>query len=87
MRTMCRRWLCASAHTPGMLRFGNRPIAARNLETISPMTIPADFHADFAPAAPPAALPRDALRLSCVVPAHNEDANLEHFVRALVQAV
>ncbi|MGP1685060.1 MAG: glycosyltransferase family 2 protein, partial [Giesbergeria sp.] len=51
------------------------------------MTIPADFHADFAPAAPPAALPRDALRLSCVVPAHNEEANLGHFVRALAQAV
>ncbi len=51
------------------------------------MTFAADFHAAFAPAAPPAALPRAALRLSCVVPAHNEEANLERFVHALVQAV
>ena len=47
----------------------------------------ADYHAEFAPAAPAAALPRPGLRLSCVVPAHNEEANLERFVRALVQAV
>lgn len=40
---------------------------------------------DFAPAAPLSALPRDALRLSCVVPAHNEEANLERFVQALAQ--
>lgn len=46
-----------------------------------------DFHAEFAPAAPPAALPRPGLRLSCVVPAYNEQANLEAFVRALAQAV
>lgn len=66
---------------------------ALNLRTITPMTetphaLPAaDYHADFAPPAPPAALPRAPLRLSCVVPAHNEEANLERFVRALVQAV
>ena len=47
------------------------------------MTQPTDFHADFAPAVPAAALPRAALRLSCVVPAHNEEANLGRFVRAL----
>ena len=46
-----------------------------------------DYHADYAPAAPPAQLPRAPLRLSCVVPAHNEEANLEAFVRALVLAV
>lgn len=46
-----------------------------------------DFHADFAPAAPLGALPRAPLRLSCVVPAHNEAANLESFLRALVQTV
>jgi len=45
------------------------------------------LHADHAPAAPPAALPRPALRLSCVVPAHNEEANLALFVRALAQVV
>ena len=33
-----------------------------------------------------AQLPRAPLRLSCVVPAHNEEANLEAFVRALVLA-
>ena len=51
------------------------------------MGLSADFHADFFPAAPPTALPRAALRLSCVVPAHNEEANLEGFVHALVQTV
>ena len=51
------------------------------------MTNRADFHADFAPAAPEAALPRPALRLSCVVPAHNEEANLARFVHALVRAL
>ena len=66
---------------------------AHNLRTITPMTetphaLPAaDYHADFAPAAPPSPLPRPSLRLSCVVPAYNEEANLERFVRALVQAV
>src|SRR5574344_2061306 len=47
----------------------------------------ADFYAEYAPAAPSAALPRAPLRLSCVVPAHNEEANLPHFVQALAQAV
>ena len=47
----------------------------------------ADYHADYAPAAPPAQLPRAPLKLSCVVPAHNEEANLDAFVRALAQAV
>ena len=47
----------------------------------------ADYHAAFAPAAPPAALPRAPLRLSCVVPAHNEEANLARFVHALAQAL
>ena len=51
------------------------------------MSLSANFHADFSPAAPPATLPRPALRLSCVVPAHNEEANLERFVHALVQTV
>ena len=60
---------------------------AELLRQSTPMTLPADFHADFAPAAPQAALPRPALRLSCVVPAHNEEANLERFVHALAQAV
>lgn len=48
---------------------------------------PADFHAEFAPAAPAGELPRAPLRLSCVVPAHNEEHNLEAFLRALAQAV
>ena len=57
-------------------------------ETPAPyrVTPNADYHADYAPAAPPAQLPRAPLRLSCVVPAHNEEANLEDFVRALAQA-
>ncbi len=50
------------------------------------MTTPDPLHAKYAPAAPPAALPRPALRLSCVVPAYNEEANLQPFVRALAQA-
>ena len=45
-----------------------------------------DFHAEFAPCAPPGPLPRAPLRLSCVVPAHNEAQNLEGFLRALAQA-
>lgn len=53
----------------------------------SPADAPADFHAEFSPAAPAGTLPRAPLRLSCVVPAHNEAANLEGFVRALAQAV
>ena len=57
-------------------------------ETPAPyrVTPRADYHAEYAPAAPPALLPRAPLRLSCVVPAHNEEANLEPFVRALAQA-
>lgn len=47
----------------------------------------AEFYADYAPAAPTAALPRPPLRLSCVVPAHNEQANLEGFLYALAQTV
>ena len=46
-----------------------------------------DYYAEYAPAAPPAPLPRAPLRLSCVVPAHNEESTLEAFVRALAQAV
>ena len=46
-----------------------------------------DFHAEYAPAAPPAQLPRPPLRLSCVVPAYNEQANIEGFLRALAQTV
>ncbi|MBS0390473.1 MAG: glycosyltransferase family 2 protein [Comamonadaceae bacterium] len=58
-------------------------------ETPAPyhVTPRADYHAEYAPAAPPALLPRAPLRLSCVVPAHNEESNLEAFVRALAQAV
>lgn len=51
-----------------------------------PADIPPDFHAEFAPAAPAGSLPREPLRLSCVVPAHNEESNLEEFLRALAQA-
>ena len=47
------------------------------------MTASTDLHADIAPAAPAAPLPRAGLRLSCVVPAHNEEGNLAAFVRAL----
>lgn len=46
-----------------------------------------DFYAEYAPAAPGAALPRPPLRLSCVVPAYNEEGNLEKFLRALAQTV
>ncbi len=44
------------------------------------------LHAEFAPGAPAGQLPREPLRLSCVVPAHNEEQNLEGFLRALAQA-
>ncbi|WP_311223677.1 MULTISPECIES: glycosyltransferase family 2 protein [unclassified Acidovorax] len=58
--------------------------------TLAPLAAAAaahtDFHAEFAPAAPAGVLPRAPLRLSCVVPAHNEEHNLEGFVRALAQA-
>lgn len=52
----------------------------------SPDHAAADLHTEFAPAAPAGVLPRPALALSCVVPAHNEEPNLEAFVRALAQA-
>ncbi|QPS07115.1 glycosyltransferase family 2 protein [Delftia acidovorans] len=42
-----------------------------------------ELHADIAPAAPKGMLPRPPLRLSCVVPAHNEEGNLEAFLRSL----
>ncbi|AVT19042.1 glycosyltransferase [Paracidovorax avenae] len=48
--------------------------------------IPSSFQAEFAPAAPEGLLPRAGLRLSCVVPAHNEESNLEAFVHALARA-
>ncbi|KAB0585739.1 glycosyltransferase [Comamonas kerstersii] len=43
--------------------------------------------AEFAPAAPFAAVPRPALQLSCVVPAYNEQDNLRDFINALIPAV
>lgn len=46
-----------------------------------------DFYAEYAPAAPLAATPRASLQLSCVVPAYNEQENLEKFVRALIPVV
>lgn len=46
-----------------------------------------DYATEYAPAAPLAAVPRAPLQLSCVVPAYNEEANLEGFLRALVPAV
>ncbi len=46
-----------------------------------------DLHADITPAAPAGPLPRAPLRLSCVVPAHNEEGSLEAFLRALDAAV
>ena len=46
-----------------------------------------DHLSEYAPAAPLAAVPRPALVLSCVVPAYNEAANLESFLRALVPVV
>lgn len=51
------------------------------------MVTTTDFYAEYAPAAPPGELPRAPLRLSCVVPAYNEQANLAGFVQALAQAV
>lgn len=47
----------------------------------------ADYLAEYAPAAPAAALPRASLQLSCVVPAYNEAANLEGFLHALTAVV
>lgn len=46
-----------------------------------------DFYAEYAHAAPMGQLPRAPLRLSCVVPAYNEEANLERFVHALIEVV
>lgn len=51
------------------------------------MATTTDFYAEFSPAAPPGELPRAPLRLSCVVPAYNEQANLAGFVQALAEAV
>lgn len=52
------------------------------------MTMPPnDLHAEFFAAAPPGALPRAPLRLSCVVPVYNEQANLANFVQALAASV
>ena len=42
-----------------------------------------ELHADIAPAAPKGMLPRPPLRLSCVVPAHNAEGNLEAFLRVV----
>ena len=44
-------------------------------------------HAAYMPAAPHGAIPRAPLLLSCVVPAYNEQENLEGFLRALIPAV
>lgn len=46
-----------------------------------------DFYAEYAPAAPLAAVPRAPLKLTCVVPAYNEQENLERFIRALIPVV
>lgn len=52
------------------------------------MTMPTnDLHAEFFAAAPPGELPRAPLRLSCVVPVYNEQANLANFVQALAASV
>ena len=51
------------------------------------MSLSPDAAADMTPAAPPAALPRAPLRLSCVVPVYNEEENLERFVHALLETV
>lgn len=46
-----------------------------------------DFYGEYEPATPAAGLPRAPLRLSCVVPAYNEQANLAEFLRLLAQTV
>lgn len=51
------------------------------------MTSTPSIDAEFAPAAPFAAVPRPALQLSCVVPAYNEQDNLRDFINALIPAV
>lgn len=51
------------------------------------MTSTPSMDAEFAPAAPFAAVPRPALQLSCVVPAYNEQDNLRDFINALIPAV
>lgn len=51
------------------------------------MTSTPSMDAEFAPAAPFAAVPRPALQLSCVVPAYNEQDNLRDFIDALIPAV
>lgn len=53
----------------------------------SPAAPSADFYAEYAPAAPRPALPRGPLRLSCVVPAYNEEVNLPRFIPALAEAI
>jgi len=45
------------------------------------------YNASFMPAAPHGVLPRAPLLLSCVVPAYNEQDNLEAFLRALLPAL
>ncbi|WP_303229080.1 glycosyltransferase family 2 protein [Comamonas kerstersii] len=51
------------------------------------MTSTPSMDAEFAPAAPFAAVPRPALQLSCVAPAYNEQDNLRDFINALIPAV
>lgn len=47
----------------------------------------AQAYAAYMPAAPRASLPRAPLQLSCVVPAYNEQENLEQFIHALIPAI
>lgn len=60
---------------------------SKQLQTCAKILPMTDLHAEYAPAAPPAQLPRQPLRLSCVVPAYNEQANIEGFLRALAETV
>lgn len=62
-------------------------LSADPIDAPAPPAFDPQFHAEYAPAAPPAALPRPSLRLSCVVPLYNEEANLPRFIPALAQAV
>ena len=60
---------------------------AKSWDNAGMTSLPAEHLAQYEPPCPAGVLPRAPLRLSCVVPAHNEEANLAKFVHALSEAV
>ena len=79
--------LSGQKYSHGLFVAHNHQVVINVCQTPAKIRRMTDFHAEYAPAAPLAALPRAPLSLSCVVPAYNEEANLEGFLRALAQAV